>query len=111
MKTLIQQMAVTLTLLTSMGIFVHDTKIDHATTTALALPAALATLDFEKSFKFGGSEHTHVERVSFGHAVSALSRGMPRIQPREDHKRFFLNQKVAKGTHPFDSYNMPQGVW
>lgn len=102
MKTLIKHSIIGLTLVTATGILIHDTKLDHAATTALALPALLLTLDLEKTFK-SGVDHTHVERVSFAQTV----KGMPRAQPRDDHKRFLIPQKVAKGNHPFDGNYLP----
>lgn len=101
--TIIQRAAITLTLITVTGILIHDTKLDYATKTALALPAMLITLDLEKVIRHG-ADHTHVERVSFAQAM----RGMPKVKPKDEYNRFLLPQKVNKGVQAFDGYYLPQ---
>ena len=102
-STVIQRTIVITSLIITVGIFVHDTKLDYATKTALALPAMLITFDLDKVLRHG-ADHTHVERVSFAHAV----RGMPKVKPQDEYKRFLLTQKVNKGTHSFDGYYLPE---
>lgn len=103
----IQRSAICLALLTVTGILVHDTKLDKAAVTALAIPAVLASFDIDKVGRLGGTDHTHVERVSFSQAVNIVGNGTPRITPRDDHKKFHMTKKVAKGTQTFDGYYLP----
>ena len=103
MSSIIQRVVILLTLLTLTGIVVHDTKLDYATKTALALPAMLITFDLDKAFRHG-ADHTHVERVSLSHAL----RSVPKVKPNDEYKRFLLTQKVNKGTQPFDGYYLPE---
>lgn len=102
MQSIIQRAFIIITLITATGILIHDTKVDYATKTALALPAILITLDLDKAFRHG-SDHTHVERVSLSQAM----RTMPKVKPHDGYSRFLLTQKVNKGTQPFDGYYLP----
>jgi hypothetical protein len=108
MISIIQRSAIALTLLTSMGVLVHDTKIDQAIKTAASLPSAFANFDTDRSFKFGNSDHTHVERVSFSQGMNIAAGGTPRMGPRDDHKKYHMTQRVGKGFHGFDGYYLPE---
>lgn len=108
----VQYTALTLALTTLFGVLVHDTKLDKATTIALTVPIA-ALMSYELGAqaipKLSSDGHTHVERVSLGNAVRDLHSGTPRIQPRDDHKKFTLQKNVVKGVHAFDGYYAPLG--
>ncbi|OGL22553.1 hypothetical protein A2707_04520 [Candidatus Saccharibacteria bacterium RIFCSPHIGHO2_01_FULL_45_15] len=109
--TIIRHTAIGLALSTTLGVLIHDTKIDKATTVALSVPVLAASVDMGMThFKLGGEAHTHVERVSLSNAVRDLQPGTPRIQPRDDAKKFHLQKNVAKGVHAFDGYYMPLGA-
>ncbi len=95
---LVQRTLITLAVLTSFGVLVHDTKIDQATTLALALPVGLVVLAQVPTLRSEG--HTHVERVAFEKS-SHLTSGMPRVQPRDDHRKYVL----GKRTSGFNSLN------
>jgi hypothetical protein len=107
---LIQFFAIAISLTTAVGVLIHDTKIDQATTTALAVPIVMAGFEsIDRQTKFAGDPHTHSERSSLSQAIRDLraSGGTPRVQPRDDDKKYHLQKKVAKGTHAFDGYYMP----
>ena len=107
---IIQQSAIGLTLATSFGVLIHDTKLDQATSVALTLPIALVGYELGAQVaKLGSEGHTHVERVSLANAARYLHAGTPRIQPRDDHKKFTLQKYVVKGVHAFDGYYLPLG--
>lgn len=92
------------------GILVHDTKLDKATAIALAVPMAFASFELGASIpKLSGEGHTHVERASLSNAVRDLQAGTPRIQPRNDHKKYTLQKNVSRGVHAFDGYYLPLG--
>lgn len=76
------------TLTTAFGVLVHDTQIDKAATYAIALPAAFVSFAAIDTIS-KSSEHVHVERVS---APSNFA-GVPRIQPRDDERRYFSARK------------------
>lgn len=100
----------TLSLVTVAGVLVHDTRIDKATTTALTLPIALVAVDAaSKLTALSGDPHTHSERGSLSQAMRGIGGGTPRIQPRDDDKKYHLQKKVAKGFHSFDGYYLPLG--
>lgn len=105
----ISQLAVlTLSLLTAVGVLLHDTRIDKATTVALTVPVALVAIDTVGKFaQLSGDPHTHSERGSLSQAVRSINSSTPRIQPRDDDKRYHLQKKVAKGVHAFDGYYFP----
>jgi hypothetical protein len=107
LPSIISPLTLLLTLTTSFGVLVHDTQVDRATTTALALPVAFATFGAaDAAIKFGDA-HTHVEKVNVAKTLQELRSGQPRIQVRnDDEKKFVFNKKFA-----FDSggsqYNWP----
>ena len=106
-RTYIQRSAIILALLTTLGILVHDTKLEKAAALFVAVPAALASLGGIPRLASDG--HNHIERVSLSNAVRDLHNGTPRIQPRDDHKKYSLQKNVAKGVHAFDGYYLPLG--
>jgi hypothetical protein len=105
----INPLAILISLSTTSGLLVHDTHIDSAAITALALPTVLASNDITtKLAGFGGEGHTHVERSSFSQTINALNSHIPGMQPRANEDKKHLMQKhVGRGHHAFDSYNLP----
>jgi hypothetical protein len=94
---------------TAAGVLVHDTRIDKAAVSALAVPSIMASIDGSSSklSALSGDMHTHVERGSLAQAVHDLKAQNPRIQPRIDERKHFLQKHVARGYHAFDNYNLP----
>lgn len=109
MKHPIERLAITVSIITAIGIFVHDMKIDKFTLTAIALPVVIASLEgTSKLALFSSDAHTHVERASITQAVADLRSPNPRIQPRaQDDKKHLMQRYVARGDRFFDSYNLP----
>jgi hypothetical protein len=104
---LINQLSVILTLSTTFGILVHDTKFDQFTTALLAMPAVVASYEGAHSAIKMSDPHTHVERVSISQFGHSMAFDNPRVQPRNDNKKYRLEKQVVKGHHPFDNYNLP----
>lgn len=98
-------LAALLSILTLIGVLTHDTKIDKATVTALALPAAVGS--YSLGVALSSEPHTHIERVSVAKTVRALTTHVPRVQPRNDHKKHLFQKRVTKGVHAFDGYYVP----
>lgn len=97
-----------MSLSTVTGVLVHDTRIDKAMVTALALPAAIVSVDSSSKLAgLSGDLHTHAERTSLSQAVHDLKGQTPRIVPRNEDKKHTLPKFVAKGHHAFDNYNLP----
>jgi len=86
---LFQRIAISFAAITALGILVHDTKFDEAV--ALALPVTAITLGLGVHAFDGDSAHTHVERASVAHQYS----GIPRIQPRDDHRKYYLSKRLG----------------
>lgn len=109
MKKFIQHYAIALSLITALGIFVHDMKIDKFTMTALALPVVIATFEVGAKLSFLASDsHTHVERASLSQAVADLRTPSPRVQPRSSDDKKYLQQRYGvRGSQFFDSYHLP----
>ena len=72
----------------------HDTQLDRATTVALALPVATVAMyaGVDSAIK-SGDAHVHVEKAS----APAFRSAVPRLQPRDDDRRYLLNKKVYFG--------------
>jgi hypothetical protein len=105
---IIQQLAIGFALTTTFGVLVHDTKIDQATSVALTLPVALVGFELSSQIpKLSSEGHTHVERVSLSNAIRDLHAGTPRVQPRDEHKKYHLQKHVVRGVHAFDGYYLP----
>lgn len=105
----LSQLAIGLSLTTALGVFVHDTKLDQATMKLLAPPAINHPDGAARSAKLAGDPHTHSERGSLSQAVRDVKGAHPRVQPRDDHKKFLLQKRVTKGVFAFDGYYMPLG--
>lgn len=96
-----------LTLSTSFGVLVHDLKIDQFTTSLFAAPAIVANYEGVVGALKLGDPHTHSERASISELGRTLNRQNPRVQPRNDNKKYRLENRVVRGHHPFDNYNLP----
>lgn len=105
---LLHYCTIALSLVTSAGVFVHDTKLDQATTTALARPSE-AQEGSKGPVKLANMPHTHSERGSLYQAVKDVKNGNPRLNPRENERRINMTKKVSKGVHVFDGYYVPLG--
>lgn len=106
---IINPLAVAISVSTALGIFVHDTKIDKFTMTALALPAIVASYDASTKLAHMAPDlHTHAERTSISQAVNDLRAQNPRVQPRHnDDKKHLLQRHASRGHFAFDTYNLP----
>lgn len=97
-STIINPIPLIFTIATTFGVLVHDTRIDRATTVALALPAAFATFAAVDSMAKSGDQHLHVERVSASGHLASIQLSVPRIQPRDDDRRYVQSKKIAFGS-------------
>lgn len=106
-KQFINRVAVALTCFIALGILLHDTKFDKAITAAFA-PVIVATASLgAQAVKLrdnsrdntlrDAASHTHVERVHLNHAFA----NSPRIQPRDDMRKYFSSRKMNQGNDFF----------
>lgn len=107
-NSILNPIAIFISLTTASGILVHDTKIDKAAAVAFAAPAVIASFDApSKSASFSSDAHTHVERASVSQTINTLNGHTPSVQPRADDKKHLMQKHVGRGHHAFDNYNLP----
>jgi hypothetical protein len=107
-ETIISPLAIILSLCTSTGVLLHDTKVDKvAALTLFSSASANHFVTEENTAKLEATTHTHVERTSIDRASTELRGQTPGLAPRRDDKKFRLQKKVGRGFHAFDSYNLP----
>ena len=104
---LINPLTLLLTLTTSFGVLIHDTQIDRATSTALAVPIALATFGAADVALKTNEAHTHVEKVNVAKTLQELRSGQPRIQIRNDEDRRYVSAKKFTSNGLGSEYNWP----
>ncbi|GEM_PF-3454442 len=75
--------------LVALGVLVHDTKLDQAAALALTLPVGLAVMSQVSLHSEG---HTHIEHGNYGKTTVM---GMPRVQPRDDHRKYLLTKRLG----------------
>lgn len=93
---IIQRTFISLAVVTTFGVLVHDTKLDQATTVALAIPLGLS-LGLGHAVELKGEGHTHVERAAFAKNAQKTNS----VPPRTDTRKYLL-AKHARG------FNMPE---
>ena len=104
--------AALLSLLTSVGIVVHDTRVDHLvarSTPRTALVAYREPDDHTPTKPLGGGQHAHVDYNPLSQSLSnTFSYQNPSIAPRrESHHKQLLRQIEMGGRHAFDNTNLP----
>lgn len=91
---------VIIALATGFGVLIHDTQIDKATATAIAVPAVLATYGAADIALKLSDPHTHAERVS----VAASN---PRVQPRSGDDKKYISLKKFGANSLSGDYSWP----
>jgi hypothetical protein len=94
----IKPLSLLFTVVATFGVLVHDTQVDRATTVALALPTAFATFAAIDTMAKSTDQHVHVERASAPKQLGSLQLSIPRIQPRDDERRYIQSKKIAFGS-------------
>lgn len=98
MQKTINLAPIVFTLAVAAGVLFHDMRLDKVTTVAFALPAVLAT--YGAAHMMSGSEHTHVERVSFSNQSRVFHSSLPKIAQRDNENRYIQPKKtIANGDH------------
>lgn len=94
-----------LSLTTATGVFLHDTRIDKATSLGMNLHSQVGNYEGSVKLVTTGDMHTHHERVSLSQALTQ----QPRIQPRESENRKYVTQSMHGhgGRHAFDNAFLP----
>lgn len=86
--------SVALSLVTMLGILVHDMHIDRATTVAVAFPVIVASAMASDKI-IGNMAHLHVERASIPRAFTSFRSSLPNSHPPRDDERRHINSKKA----------------
>lgn len=97
LNTIINPFIMLFALFTTTGVLVHDTQIDRAAMFAITVPAAIIGYAGLDTAIKSGDAHTHVERVSGPKHLNTLRATLPRIQPRDDDRRYLQNKKIYFG--------------
>ncbi len=94
MPTFLKPSLAALAVVAGFGILVHDMHLDRMATVAIGVPAALATYGLVDNL-LKKSDHTHVERAAFAkHTVTSMRANLPKVQPRDDDRRYIQSKKV-----------------
>lgn len=92
-QTIIKPLPLIFTIATTFGVLVHDTQIDRAAV-ALTIPAAFASFIAIDTVLKSSEQHVHVEKVSIPHTVNSLRMNVPRLQVRDDDRRYVQSKKL-----------------
>ena len=108
-QIIISPLAVILSLSTSAGVVIHETKVDKVASLALAAPEAAAKkVATQGAALLDNMPHTHADGISLGSASRELKTQSPSLTPRRDKdEKYRLQKKVPRGFHLFDSYFLP----
>jgi len=105
--SLLNPIIVVLSLSTTAGVVVHDTKIDKATAVAIAAPVAAVAYGAASGAAITSELHTHAERASISQSVKAFNADNPNAKPRTHDKKHLLQRHTARGQQLFDGFYMP----
>lgn len=108
-QILISPLAVMISLSTSAGVVIHETKVDKLASLAIVTPATAAKKVADSGIALlDGIPHTHFEGNSLSSASRELRTQSPSLTPRRDKdEKYRLQKKVPRGMHLFDSYYLP----
>lgn len=106
LELLISPFAVVLSLSTSLGVLVHETKVDKLAAMSIVSPSLAV---HQASALLEGMPHVHIENMSsLARATGELRTQTPGLTPRRNRdENYHLQKHVTHGVHSFDSYNLP----
>lgn len=107
LNIILSLLAILLSLTTSTGILLHDTKVDKAAILALSRVPITPYVTQESTIKLESTVHPHVERTSLSRAMTELRAQNPRVAPDKEGKKYRLQKKVGKGIQVSDGYYLP----
>jgi hypothetical protein len=94
----LQRFFVFLAVVTSMGTLVHDTRLNKVA--EVAAPISNISIDFMSNLETlsHASSHTHVEEAA---AASQSPDGVPRIQARDEHRKYLIPKVLSRSNSFF----------
>lgn len=109
LQILISPLAVILSLSTSAGVVIHETKVDKVASFVVASPSIVAQKVSDQGTKLLESmPHTHSDGISLSSASREMKTKNPSLTPRRDRdEKYRLQKKVPRGFYLFDSYFLP----
>ena len=114
LKTFANLFMTAVSLMTALGVFMHDGRVDKATLTAARYynePVVIAVNEVGARFRdfIATDAHTHPDRnAARANLFSSFAYQSPSIPPRESQHRKHLMQNIEpRGRHAFDNVNLP----
>ena len=101
-----------ISLLTALGVFVHDGRVDKAATTVLYGQSSVASngtaIQRYQDF-MSGDAHTHPDHNAARSALlNSFAYQSPSVPPRgEEHKRHMVRENRTRGHFAFDNLSLP----
>ncbi len=100
-----------LSVLTSVGLAIHDTHVDQALATTTVRPAIVSYEEPEQQSPkpLGGGGHAHIDYNPLSQALNkTFAYPNPTIAPRRDsHIKQLVRTLEMGGRHAFDNANLP----
>lgn len=112
-KTIANYFMTVISLFTAMGVFMHDSRVDKASTTALSHIVSLGygpvkTVSGRYSDFVSSDAHTHPDHNAANKSlISSFYYQSPSIAPRRKSHRKELARTTAEPRHAFDNANLP----
>ena len=113
-KTIAHHLMTAISLITAVGIFTHDSRVDKAATTALSSVATLRalptrTISGKYSDFVSTDAHTHPDHNAANRSlISSFFYQAPSIAPkRKSHRKELARVTAAPPRHAFDNTNLP----
>ena len=103
-QTIVNLLSITFCLGTASSVLLHDTNADKAALTAVANRVQHIE---NPVAKLGNDPHTHSERGSLHQAIRDLNASQPRVQPRNQGDKKYVQSKSTRGHHPFGDVMLP----
>lgn len=106
-QIIISPLFILLSLSTSTGILLHETKVDKLATLAMATPAKAAK-KLSSGKLLESMPHTHSDAGTFESSSRELRTQSNGMAPRRDRdEKYRLQKAVPRGYHLFDSHHLP----
>lgn len=102
-----------ISLVTALGVFMHDGRVDKATTTAIYGPLVKVTPTGTMVQRYqdfvSADAHTHPDHnAARGSLLNSFAYQSPSIPPRDqEHKRHLLRETRIRGHFAFDNMTLP----
>lgn len=107
LQLIISPLLLLLSLSTSTGILLHETKVDKLATLAFAHPIVVAK-KVSSGKLLESMPHTHSDTGTFESSSREFRTQSHGMAPRRDRdEKYRIGKKAPRGYHLFDSYHLP----